>query len=79
MKVSVWRGAAEGALQVVIETVDDGHAGEYGFAYSDVPLESQPMEDAPRWHTLALPGTLRITRPGDRIDAHWWKDRYNLD
>jgi hypothetical protein len=73
------RVTSAGALQVVIETADHGHAGEYGFAYSDAPLESTPMGGEGGWHTLHVPGHLFLTRPGNRIDPHWWSVLYNLD
>ena len=37
------RKSPDGKLQVVIETRDLGHAGEYGFAYSEVTLSPSPF------------------------------------
>jgi hypothetical protein len=75
---SVWaRRTAAGTLQVVIETRDLGHAGEYGFAYSDLPL--RPSGDPGGWMHLDLPGPLTIIRPEMQIDDRWWSVLYNLD
>ena len=56
----------EGHLKVVIETRDMGHAGEYGFAYSEVPLMPVPLDA--NWSTVVLPGRLTWTEP-DRSSA----------
>ncbi len=66
-----------GALRVVIETRDLGHAGEYGFAYSDDPLVPRPAEGG--WSTLEVPGHLEFVLPSMRIDASWWEVAFNLD
>ena len=65
-----------GVLKVVIQTKDLGHAGEYGFAYSDVPLTLQPFGE--HWFTLDLPGRINIVDPKMKIDEHWWEVLYNL-
>jgi hypothetical protein len=62
---------ADGALRLSIETRDRGHAGEYGFAYSDTPLTSSGG-------TIDVPG-LCYADPSMQIDAHWWKVEYRLD
>ena len=75
---SVWAEmTTDGRLMVVIETRDLGHAGEYGFAYSDAPLNSGPIGGP--WQPLALPGHLRLGLPRMRIDDHWSEVAYNLD
>jgi hypothetical protein len=68
---SVWATVtADGKLKVVIETRDLGHAGEFGFAYSEKPLSPEKPDndhDSPR---LSLPGPLNT--PLRKIDARWW-------
>ncbi|MHC4505338.1 MAG: hypothetical protein ACYTFI_18710, partial [Planctomycetota bacterium] len=74
----VWaQMAKDGNLKVVIETRDLGHAGEYGFAYSDVPMSPRPFGGD--WFTLDVPGNLYLVLPGMRIDDNWWKVLNNLD
>jgi hypothetical protein len=74
----VWAARTkEGHLKVVIETRDLGHAGEYGFAYSDVPLKLAPLDE--HWSIVDVPGRLNIVAPDARIDDHWWAVLYNLD
>ena len=67
---------ADGKLKVVIETRDLGHAGEYGFAYSEALLAPTP----PAWSRdvlrLDLPGDLYYSRR--KINDHWW-EVYNND
>jgi hypothetical protein len=69
--------SADGKLKVVIETNDMGHAGEYGFAYSDVPLV--PRSSPPDWFELDVPSHLTYVQPDMKIDDHWWKVLYNMD
>lgn len=74
----VWaKKSADGTLVVVIETRDLGHAGEYGFAYSETPLAPSPF--AGEWLSLDVPGRLSLVLPRMRIDDHWWEVVYNLD
>jgi hypothetical protein len=76
----VWaRMSSEGKLTVVIETRDLGHAGEYGFAYSDVPLTPKPFGDGSNWLTLDVPGRLNLGLPDMKINERWWEVVYNLD
>ena len=52
---NLWgRVSPTGELKVVIETRDLGHAGGYGFAYSDVPLS--PKSFGGDWFFLDVPG-----------------------
>ncbi len=74
---NVWARSRNGHLTVVIETRDLGHAGEYGFAYSDEVLSLEPFGD--HWFTIDVPGKINIVQPDMKIDAHWWKVVYNLD
>lgn len=47
-KGNVWASmTTAGKLKVVIETSDQGHAGEFGFAYSDEPLSLIPDQSPP--------------------------------
>ena len=75
---NVWaQRAPNGRLQVVIETRDLGHAGEYGFAYSEVALSPSPFGGG--WLSLDVPSHLNLVLPDMRIDDHWWEVVYNLD
>jgi hypothetical protein len=74
----VWANRTkEGHLKVVIETRDLGHAGQYGYAYSDVALAPEPMDT--NWSTIDVPSQLRIVDADARIDEHWWRVLNNLD
>jgi len=76
----VWaRVSPHGALKVVIETRDMGHAGEYGFAYSDTALAPAPMEGDGNWFRVDVPGHLYIVVPKMKIDEHWWEVLNNLN
>lgn len=66
-----------GTLKVVIETKDLGHAGEYGFAYSEVPLKLEPQGAG--WFTVPVPCHLCWVKPNMQINAHWWRVEFNLD
>ncbi|HSI11015.1 MAG TPA: hypothetical protein VK961_03175 [Chthoniobacter sp.] len=69
----------QGSLKVVIETRDLGHAGEYGFAYSDTALSPTPMDGGGNWYQVEVPGYLNIVEPRMKIDEHWWKVLNNLN
>jgi hypothetical protein len=78
----VWAAMTrDGKLKVVIETRDLGHAGEYGFAYSEVPLIASPLggSNDGNWLELDLPGHLTITQASMKIDDHWWEVLNNLN
>lgn len=66
-----------GALTVVIETRDLGHAGEYGFAYLDAPLAPEPFGES--WLRLDVPGPLNQVALKMKLDAHWWRVENHLD
>src|SRR5262249_55021345 len=70
---------ASGALKVIIATKDLGHAGEYGFAFSDTPWELKPDEHSHGWYTIDSPGKSFMPMPEMKIDAHWLRVEYNLD
>ena len=73
----VWASkSSSGDLKVVIQTKDLGHAGEYGFAYSDTPLNLTSFEKP--WFFIDVPGRLNIVTPKMQIDKNWWKVVYNL-
>jgi hypothetical protein len=75
---SVWAERTRaGLLKVVIETRDLGHAGEYGFAFSEEPLAPKPAGGG--WYTIDVPGHLDHVLPDMRIDGRWWRVLYNLD
>ena len=62
---------AEGKLKVVIETRDLGHAGEYGFAYSDVPLSPLTGLHGEACPAIEVPGPLSAPCGRRKIDDHW--------
>jgi hypothetical protein len=64
---SVWaERTADGKLKVVIETRDVGHAGTYGFAYT----EASPPTQMTDWDAYDLPGP--VNHVDKKIDDHWW-------
>jgi hypothetical protein len=70
----VWAAVSgDGHLKVVIETRDLGHAGEYGFAYSDVPLSPEHFGSEGNWYSVDVPGHLNQVTPEMKIDDHWWE------
>ena len=74
----VWaRWTEDGKLKVVIQTRDYGHAGEYGFAFSDVPLTKEPFMGSSDWYGVDVPGDLFLV--GEQIDERWWSVLNNLD
>jgi hypothetical protein len=56
------------ALVVSIETRDDGHAGEYGFMYTDPGGDSGDLERV-----------RRDSQHEEHIDARWVRWKYDLD
>jgi hypothetical protein len=76
----VWAEVSrDGKLKVVVETRDLGHAGEYGFAYSDEPLLPEPFATGSNWFSIDVPGRLNLVLSSMKVDDHWWKVVYNLD
>lgn len=76
----VWAEVStDGKLKVTIETRDLGHAGEYGFAYSDIPLAPKLSEHYNGWYSIDVPGRLNMVQPDMKVDDHWWKVEFNLD
>jgi hypothetical protein len=67
----VWaERTGDGHLKVVIETTDSGHAGEFGFAFSDLPLGPVRSTGYPQ---VDVPGYLNfVDGPESQIDEHWW-------
>ncbi len=59
-----------GELIVVIETKDHGHAGEYGYAYSEIPPSTQANSKLFR---LDPEENLSCTDPDWEIEKNWWK------
>ena len=69
---NVWATlTASGKLEVVIETRDLGHAGEYGFAYSEIPLSPSPSSWGKDVLQLDLPSHLQA--PARKMDDNWWE------
>jgi hypothetical protein len=56
---------ADGKLKVVIETKDLGHAGQYGYAYTEAGPPKQTSDEG----GCDLPGPLN--RVDKKIDEHW--------
>jgi len=76
----VWaRRTEDGNLTVVIETRDCGHAGNYGFAFSDGPLKAVPFMGSSDWFRVDVPGHLYLVARDGQIDEHWWSVLNNLD
>jgi hypothetical protein len=74
----IWAKLSEDRkLKVVIETRDYGHAGEYGFAYSDEPLTKESFSGGSDWYRIDVPSDLNLV--SEQIDEHWWSVLYNLD
>jgi len=69
-----------GAYIIEITTLDMGHAGVYGYVYSDMPLTAHPdsnYEDEP---SIDSPG--HLTFANEKVkgqDGHWWSVYNNLD
>jgi len=59
---------ADHKLAVSIETRDDGHAGEYGFLYTDPGIPDADLE-----------GTRLDSQREDRIDDRWVRWTFNGD
>lgn len=76
----VWAQVSpQGGLKVVVETNNMGHAGAYGFAYSDSALSPAPMDGEGNWFRVDVPGPLYIVVPKMKIDEHWWEVLNNLN
>lgn len=65
-KVAV-RRSADGSYQMGLITRDEGHAGAYGYLYSETPLHLGGGEVTGR---VEAPGDLRFVR--EQIKVHWW-------
>lgn len=76
---NVWaQRTTDGVLSVSIMTRECGHFADYGFAYSDIPLNPKTIDGkvflygiTQRGQEVSTPG--RIDWPWERIDEHWWK------
>jgi hypothetical protein len=62
----------EGHLKVVIETVHHNHGGNYGFAFSDVPLSPIPWADG-KGFSIDVPGPMTSVAADGRVNEHWWE------
>jgi hypothetical protein len=60
-----------GALVVVIETQDNGHAGTYGYVYAEV----EPHETADRLWSLGGQTYMSCTQPSWKVADKWWQVR----
>ena len=63
---------------VTILTKDWGHAGRFGYIYSDDPYSAIPADDRPEERTLPVAGTLPLFVTG-KINDHWWVAHDPLD
>jgi len=65
----------DGALSVEILLLNYGHAGLFGYAYSDKSpaKDDHPDGEETGWLRLSVPGPMQAAYPGYRIDDHWWK------
>ena len=68
-----------GKLKVIFVTRNLGHAGSYGFAYSDEPWVPKPNYWYHGIYDLDVPFHVNMTEPHMKIDDHWWKAYNNLD
>lgn len=72
---NVWAArSTKGTLVVVIETRDLGHAGEFGFAYSDNP--SSLFGDVREALDSSAPPLTQVRR---QLGDHWWEVYNDLD
>lgn len=62
-----------GSYAVTITTADRGHAGVYGYTFSDTPLTAHPDENAPTYPVVDNPGSLHFV-DGAILGqgGHWW-------
>ncbi|MCP4438615.1 MAG: hypothetical protein GY810_06685 [Aureispira sp.] len=66
---TVWAHRTTNNLIVYIETKDQGHAGEFGYAYSENGERSGwPTEDFVRYWSI-----------DKQVSENWWRVSYRLD
>ena len=68
---------SNGNYMISIQTVDNGHAGEEGYVYTDVPLKTSDYGSG--WLKADVPGHLFLTTNDRQINSNWWIFVYNLD
>ena len=66
----------DGALTVVLQVSDLGHAGVDGYAFADEPFTITTDDDGYRW-AEELPGYIDLVR--SELDEHWWVVYFDLD
>ena len=68
---NVWAfRAPAGELTVIVETVDNGHAGRGGYAYSETP----PKKAKDGTYTISeMSDYLGCTDPGHKVADRWWE------
>jgi len=72
----VWASTTPGgALTVVLQISDLGHAGVDGYAFSDEPIDITVDADGYQW--AELPGYIELVRV--QVDESWWAVYFNLD
>ena len=67
-----------GRYTITIVTKNWGHAGKYGYVYSDESCSAIPVDDVPSEKTLPVSCRLPLFVTG-RINAHWWVAHNPLD
>ncbi len=68
---NVWASRdANGKLTVIIETKDFGHAGEFGYAYSEIPPQKS---GEPEPLSFGEVPNLRCTEPAGKVAENWWE------
>jgi len=67
---NVWASKEPGGeLVVIIETQDNGHAGTYGYAYS----EAAPHQTPEKLWSVGTQTYMSCTEPSWRVAEHWWQ------
>jgi hypothetical protein len=59
-----------GKLTVIIETKDLGHAGQFGYAYSEIPPQKAGKDESLEFGENS---NLRCTNAGWKVAANWWE------
>jgi len=68
---NVWASRAPtGELTVIVETVDNGHAGRGGYVYSEKPPQQAPDG---RYEVGEESDYLGCTDPGHEVADKWWE------
>ena len=75
-RINIWAmGMGDGRLKASIMTRNLGHAGYYGFAYSDIDLPVTPYLDNEK--TIDVPGPMSLV--DEKENSHWYRIYTNLN